>query len=164
MAISLTESLQPAPLFSNSDFLAIPSWGIVTTSTQLPPFATLFAKGGLWSQNCLAQGHILRLDMFCGRTCLTCLFERHIVREYMSYWRACFIGEFVLLEDIICRRTGLIGGHILLEGMSCRRTYLTGGHVLHKGISYGVTCLAAKYVLRVDCLMEEHVLQEDTAI
>ena len=92
------------------------------------------------------------------------VFLKDIVREYMSYWRACFIGEFVLLEDIICRRTGLIGGHILLEGMSCRRTYLTGGHVLHKGISYGVTCLAAKYVVRVDCLMEEHVLQEDTAI
>ena len=56
----------------------------------------------------------------------------------MSYGKICFMGGYVLEEDISYRRKCLIRGH------------MTGGYILLKNISYGRTCL-----------MGEHIIQED---
>ena len=43
---------------------------ITLTSTQLRPSAALLTRfGGLWSQNCLKEGHVLWVDIFFCSLC-----------------------------------------------------------------------------------------------
>ena len=84
------------------------------TSTQLGPLAALFARltfGGLWSQNCVKEAHLM---------------GGHVFLEYMSFRMTCFMSAYVLREVMYCRRKCLAVCDILLEYMFYRRAYLTG--------------------------------------
>ena len=75
----------------------------IYTSMQLWPLATLLAKpnfSGLWSQNCLKDGHVLW--------------------KYMSFRMTCPMSAYVLVE---CMSSGW---HILLYVLFYGMAFLTG--------------------------------------
>ena len=95
---------------------------------------SVFHENICCGRTCLVGVHVLQMacsvlleDLCYWMTCFTCLLlhERHVQHEVRFYRMACYAGEHVLLEGMLCC------GLVFHENVCCGRTCLVALQVLH---------------------------------